>query len=297
MPDRRPRGYQPDWQPRPATQEVLAAVELILGRYAAQLPLTIRQIWYAAVSDGVLAKQERTYKRLVDLLGMARRSGRISWLAIRDGTDTVMEPVAYDGPEGFRRAQLDAARAFRLDRQAGQEARLEVWCDAAGLVPQLATVTDPWGVPVYASAAGLSGKRAAAQRAAVGGHSAVRIMVIGDWDPTGLHLFTALAEDVTAFAALDAPDVTVRFDRLAVTEHQIAAFHLPTAPVKASDRRSFPGTSTTQAEALPPDALAALVRDAISNSRDTGILAEVLDREEAQRRALLHGFPEAAQGG
>ncbi|ORT56839.1 hypothetical protein BKD26_27165 [Streptomyces sp. CB03238] len=116
-------------------------------------------------------------------------------------------------------------------------------------------------------------------------------MVIGDWDPTGLHLFTALAEDVTAFAALDAPDVTMHFDRLAVTEDQIAEFGLPTAPVKASDRRSFPGTSTTQAEALPPDALASLVRDAISRRRDTGILAEVLEREEAQRRALLEGFP------
>ncbi|WP_336320414.1 hypothetical protein [Streptomyces lavendofoliae] len=266
-------------------------MEFILGRYAAQLPLTIRQIWYAAVSEGVLVRQERTYKRLVDLLGMARRSGRISWLAIGDGTDAAVEPVAYDGADGFRRAQLDAARGFRLDRQAGQDARLEVWCDTAGLVPQLATVTDPWGVPVYTSATGLSGKRAAAQRAAGGGHTCVRILVVGDWDPSGLHLFTALAEDVTAFAALDAPDVLVRFDRLAVTERQIAEFRLPTAPVKPSDRRSFPGTSTTQAEAIPPDALAALVRDAISSSRDTEILADVLEREDLQRQALLERFP------
>ncbi|MDN3293291.1 hypothetical protein QWM81_04350 [Streptomyces ficellus] len=290
MPDRRPRGYQPDWQPRPATLELLTAVELILGRYAAHLPLTIRQIWYAAVVGGVLAKQERTYKRLVELLGMARRSGRISWLAIRDDTEAAVEPVAYDGPDGFRRAQLDAARGFRLDRQAGQEARLEVWCDTAGLVPQLAAVTDPWGVPVYAGAGGLSGKRAAARRAAVGGHATVRILVINDWDPGGLHLFTALAEDITAFAALDAPDVTMEFDRLAVTERQVAELGLPTAPVKAGDRRSFPGTSTTQAEALPPDALATLVRDAISGSRDTAVLADVLEREEAERRVLLERF-------
>ncbi|MFF8830969.1 hypothetical protein [Streptomyces sp. NPDC015131] len=291
MPDRRPRGYQPDWQPRPATQELLAAVQLILGRYAAQLPLTIRQIWYAAVADGVLTRQERTYKRLVDVLGMARRSGRVSWLAIGDGTDPAVEPVAYDGPGGFRQAQLEAARGFRLDRQAGQEDRLEVWCASAGLVPQLATVTDPWGVPVYVSAGGLSGKRAAAQRAAAGGHSSVRILVVADWDPSGVHLYTALAEDVTAFAALDAPDVTMRFERLAVTERQIADHRLPTAPVKAGDRRSFPKAATTQAEALPPDVLAALVRDAISGSRDTGVLAEVLEREDVQRRALLERFP------
>ncbi|MFV0131409.1 hypothetical protein ACLGI4_27490 [Streptomyces sp. HMX112] len=293
MPDRRPRGYQPGWQPRPPTVELLAAVEMILGRYAAQLPLTIGQIWYAAVADGVLAKQERTYKRLVDVLGMARRSGRISWLAIRDDTGPAVEPRAYDGPDGFLRALGEAARDYRLDRQAGQEARLEVWCDTAGLAPQLAAVTDPWGVPVYAGTGftSLSGKRAAARRAAAGGHDTVRIMVISDWDPGGLHLFRALQEDIAAFAALDAPDVRMEFERLAVTEAQIAEHALPTAPVKATDRGSFPSTSTTQAESLPPDVLAGLVRGAITRRRDTSVLAEVLDREETQRRTLLEHLP------
>lgn len=45
MPNRRPRGYQPQWKPRARTCELLAAVDRILERYAAQLPLTIRQIF------------------------------------------------------------------------------------------------------------------------------------------------------------------------------------------------------------------------------------------------------------
>ncbi|MEE1753183.1 hypothetical protein [Streptomyces sp. SP18CS02] len=272
---------------------MLAAVELILGRYAAQLPLTIRQIWYAAIAEGFLIRQERTYKRLVEILGMARRSGRISWLAIRDDTQAAVEPLAYDGPDGFRRALVEAALGYRLDRQAGQAARIELWCETPGIVPQLAAVTDPWGVPVYAGTGftSLSGKRAAALRAASGGHEALCILVISDWDPSGLHLFTALAEDIRAFAALDAPDVRMEFERLAVTEEQIAEFRLPTSPVKATDRRSFPGTSTTQAEALPPDVLASLVRDAISRRRDAAVLAEVLEREDVQRRALLERPP------
>ncbi|WP_158828038.1 hypothetical protein [Streptomyces sp. NRRL S-118] len=289
MADRRPRGYQPDWHPRPATQELLAEVEMILGRYAAQMPLTIRQIWYAAVADGALAKQERSYKRLVELLAMARRSGRISWLAIRDDTDQPAEPRTFDGPDGFRRAVADAVHGYRLDRQAGQEARLEVWCEPAGLVPQLAAVTDPWGVPVYAGAVftGLAGKRAAARRAATGGHGAVRIMVISDWDPGREHLFASLAEDIKAFAALDAPDVRMEFEHLAVTEQQIAELRLPTAPVRTGERRPFPGGATTQAEAIPPDALATLVREAISRSCDTEVLAAVLAREDDERHALL----------
>ncbi|MEV4442560.1 hypothetical protein AB0K09_26835 [Streptomyces sp. NPDC049577] len=126
MPDKRPRGYQPWWRPRPRTVELLVAVDRVLDRYAAQLPLTIRQVWYSLISDGVLVKEERTYKRLVEVLGMARRSGRIPWEALRDDTENTAVPVAYAGPADFHQALLEAARAFRLDRQAGQRVRLEV---------------------------------------------------------------------------------------------------------------------------------------------------------------------------
>lgn len=91
----------------------------------------------------------------------------------------------------------------------------------------------------------------------------MRVFVVSDWDQSGVHLFSALAEDVTAFAAVDAPGTEVVFERLAVTEQQIADYGLPTAPPKASDHRSFSGTSTTQAEALPPDVLAAMLKAAI----------------------------------
>ncbi|MEU5241636.1 hypothetical protein ACH4UR_35590 [Streptomyces lydicus] len=51
--------------------------------------------------------------------------------------------------------------------------------------------------------------------------------------------------------------------------------------------RSFSGTSTTQAEALPLDVLAAVLKAAITARRDTRVLAALLEREEAERRRLL----------
>ncbi|WP_434600141.1 hypothetical protein [Streptomyces sp. A5-4] len=118
-------------------------MDRVLARYAAQLPLTIRQVWYSLISDGVLVKEERSYKRLVEVLGMTRRSGRIRWAALRDDTEIRAEPVAYDGPEDFRAALHQAALDFRLDRQAGQRGRLETWSETAGMVDQLVTVADP----------------------------------------------------------------------------------------------------------------------------------------------------------
>ncbi|MCS0636733.1 hypothetical protein NX801_13895 [Streptomyces sp. LP05-1] len=233
----------------------------------------------------MLVEEERTCEGLVALLGMARRSGGISRPAV-SGDAAAAEPLACESPAAFRRARLPAAEGYRLDHQAGQRAGLEVWCDTGGMVPQLAAVADPWDVPVYAGT-GLS-----ARRAATGGHGAARIMVIGDGDPGGAHLFSATAEDVTAFAAADAPDAAPRFDRLAVTGEQTERYDLPAAPVKAGDRRSFPGTATTRAEALPPDAPAALGRESIARHRDTGVLAGVREREGAQRRRLLDELPD-----
>ncbi|MEU6996664.1 DUF3418 domain-containing protein, partial [Streptomyces sp. NPDC046465] len=100
MPDKRARGYQPSWRPRPPTVELLAAVDVILLRYRELLPMSLRQLFYALVSDGVLAKSERAYRRLGEVVGMGRRSGRIPWEAIRDDSGSCREPVpAFTGPD------------------------------------------------------------------------------------------------------------------------------------------------------------------------------------------------------
>lgn len=110
------------------------------------------------------------------------------------------------------------------------------------------------------------------------------VLHLGDLDPSGEHLFTSLAEDVIAFAA--AAGAEVEFERVAVTSEQVTTYNLPTAPPKTTDRRSFSGTATTQAEALPPDILAAIVRQAIETYRDPQAYRQALAREQAERRAI-----------
>ncbi|MFI5978886.1 hypothetical protein [Streptomyces sp. NPDC051452] len=103
----------------------------------------------------------------------------------------------------------------------------------------------------------------------------------------------SLAEDVIAFA--ESAGAGVEFQRVAVTPEQIATYNLPTAPPKATDRRWFSGTTTTQAEALPPDVLASIVREAIEAHRDPALHRQALAREGAECRAIrerLHGCPE-----
>ncbi|MEU8545351.1 hypothetical protein AB0C52_36030 [Streptomyces sp. NPDC048717] len=78
----------------------------------------------------------------------------------------------------------------------------------------------------------------------------------------------------------------VEFERVAVPAEQVAIYNLPTAPPKTTDRRSFSGTATTQAEALPPDILAAIVRQAVETHRDPLLHQRNLEREEIERQAV-----------
>jgi len=77
------------------------------------------------------------------------------------------------------------------------------------------------------------------------------------------------------------------FARVAVTPEQIARFQLPEAPAKQTDKRGDWQGGTVQAEALPPDALAAELRAALHHWTDSEARARALALEEEERAELL----------
>ena len=131
------------------------------------------------------------------------------------------------------------------------------------MVPQIERIADPYGISVQ-SAGGfdsLTCKHDLALK--LGEWPAVEILHIGDYDPSGAHIFSSLAEDVQALARDLGKAGKLMFSRLVVTRRQIDELRLPTAPPKETDRRSFNDTETVQAEAIPPDVLARIVQNAI----------------------------------
>jgi hypothetical protein len=261
-------------------------VQAVLVEYQDYLPLTIRQVFYRLVGNSGYDKTEQAYSRLCETLNRARRSGVIDFQSIRDDGVSAYRPTAYSGVADFRRSIGYIAEGYRRDRQEGQAVRLWVMCEAGGMAPMLARVADEYGVPVLTSGGfdSVTAKHDLAQEIARA-DCAAEILHIGDHDPSGVHLFSALAEDVTAFArGLGAYDV--QFTRLAVTPEQMADMGLLTAPPKKTDRRAFEG-QTTQAEAIPPDVLSQLVRDAITARQCPDVCADMLDIEGAERAGLI----------
>ena len=68
---KRPRGFA-SWNPSGSTLEVLDAVNDVLDEYSANLPLTVRQIFYRLCGRNAIEKTEQGYGRLQEHLVRAR---------------------------------------------------------------------------------------------------------------------------------------------------------------------------------------------------------------------------------
>ena len=110
---------------------------------------------------------------------------------------------------------------------------------------------------------------------------------VGDHDASGVSMFLAYLEEVEAFTRDLGGQAT--FTRLAVIPEQTAAYDLPTAPPKPTDKRAFAG-QTCQAEALAPDVLANILLRAIEERLDRRAYDKVLRREQKIRRELSQRF-------
>jgi hypothetical protein len=313
----RPRGFLPDYKPYAKTRVLLEQVLEVIETYAAELPLTARQIFYRLVATVVYPKTENAYERLQDHLANFRRAGLVGFEVIRDDGATVEAPFEYASPEEFLRIAEELAREGQGVRLAGQPRWVEVWCEAGGMAPQLGRAVGEYGVTVYSSGGfdSVTLKYEAAARIA---DRDVPTMVIhvGDLDRSGLSLAQAAAEDVDAFARSlaagngngDGPlAAPVLFKRAALTIEQAETAGsdggpLDTAPPKSTDKRFswtedgpldvrteaawVEANGTAQAEALPPDVLAAEVRQAVEAELDMQAFAAAGVTEAANREAV-----------
>ena len=195
----RARGYAP-WNPAAESRQLLAEITVQLELWADLWPLTARQLFYGLIGRGVIDKTESNYSRITENLNRARRSGLVSWDAIRDDGARFAEPHQYESVAHFWRSVESSAAGFRLQRQAEQAQHIEVWCEAAGMVPQLQKVARPYGVGVATSGGfdSTTSKYLSAQRFLARDVPTV-VLHVGDLDPSGCSIVDSVAEDVEAF--------------------------------------------------------------------------------------------------
>lgn len=107
-----------------------------------------------------------------------------------------VEPYELADGDAFGEQITALIEASQLQRQDGQPVHLEVWCEAADLMPRVARICGDRGITVFSGSGtdGLKAQKAVADRAA---RRAVQTIVghIGDRDKHGEDMYDALAEN------------------------------------------------------------------------------------------------------
>lgn len=293
----RPRGYIADYSPQAKTMQLLRDAQSVLEEYRSYWPLTLRQIFYRLVSTVAhYPKTEAFYGKLCHHMANARRARIIPFHAIRDdGVSTYGLDDHFNDEEHFLRHVREISQNYKRNKQASQDKHVEVWCEAAGMLPQLFHVAEPYSIPVYSSGGfdSLTSKKRLADRICSIGKKAV-VLHLGDYDPSGVSIFDSVAADVAAFVEADRPwaTVSVEFVRVALRPAQVIAYDLPTAPPKATDTRAKTWEGgTCQLEALPPNVIADILKDAIWKHLDFDQLDKDRAQEEIDRRNIAGALP------
>jgi hypothetical protein len=320
------------YKPKKYGAAILAGAKQVLTEYEAwESPLTVRQVFYRLVAEYGYDKTEGAYGSLVNYIARSRRAyqrrildeiedgasaeeardaainaeGLIPFSWIRDEKGQSIPTHHYEGADDFIETIQSAAKGMKLDRQSDQPRRVELWCEAAGMVPLLTEIGEPYGIRVSSGGGydSVTAKHELARRVVrTWGQEGKETVVlhIGDFDPSGEGMFETLDEDVSEMVWDIANRGAVRFERIALREDQVIEMEIETAPPKPLDSRSRGFVAmhpeavehfgseqiTAQLEALKPPELTELVTAAITERINDAAYQAVLEREEEIREDL-----------
>lgn len=301
---------------------------IIVEYQQAGYKLTLRQLYYQLVSRDVIPNKVAEYDKLSVLLREGRMGGIVDWDAIEDRLRIPKKPSAWDSPADLLHS---AAKQFRLPRMKGQETYLEVWVEKDALSGVLSRVTSPYHIPIlvnrgYSSASAMYDAYQRFKDAAREGAKHVKILYLGDFDPSGVDMIRDIEQRVRelylggegAFERwsvgeskkpnLDRhPEVweTVCKDKLgidfevvsiALTRVQIEQHGPPPNPAKRTDTRfakfeEAHGDTSWEVDALPPEVLNEILTDAIEERIDRELYDRIVLQEQAGTDKLLSLMP------
>lgn len=276
---RRPLGLAA-WKPQARTLPLVEAIGRVLDEYEAFWPLTARQVFYRLIGLGVpIAKTKAGADGVGDKLNRGRRAGLWPWEAIRDeGAVRSRVGGGYNDPAEFWENVRFDAELYNRDLHSGQPRRVIVWCEAAGMVPQIEDACK--GLPVNVrSGGGMNSVTLLYEQAEeiVADERPTVVLYVGDLDEWGQTIEDRVADDLAAFVDdLGGDHDGLRFQTIALLPIQVDG--LPSNPEKPGE---------FQAEALPPDVLAHIVREAVEAEVDAAGVEKARAKEDAEREAIL----------
>lgn len=253
--------------------------------------LTVRQLYYQLVARDVIENTLQSYKRTANLINDAKLAGHMDWDAIEDRTREFLTNPHWVAGSSILRS---AAQSYGQDMWSNQETRVFVVIEKEALIGVLTGTCRKWDVPILAARGYPSGSvlRGFAEEhllPALCAGQRVRVLHLGDHDPSGIDMTRDLIDRLSLFTRHEMDDSDL--DRIALTMDQIDEIKPPENPAKTTDsrfaayRRQY-GTSSWELDALSPQYLNDLLEGHIETWVDPDAWAEKSAEVDAVRNDL-----------
>ncbi|EAD5177823.1 hypothetical protein EQN71_12845 [Listeria monocytogenes] len=268
---------------------LIEKVNQIIKEYHRQgYELTLRQVYYQLVANGIIENKERSYKNLGSLISNARLAGLIDWNAIVDRTRFLRGFNYETSPED---AIKRLSQRYGTDPWAGQKNHVEVWVEKDALVDIVGQASNKLNVDYFScrgyvsqSAMFRSARRLADWQLA---GKDITILHLGDHDhdPSGIDMSRDIEERLATFGIF--PDVK----RIALNMDQVDEYTPVPNPTKLSDSRAADyisqfGYESWELDALQPRIIDDLISGHINPLIDWDLMESVKEECEEERRQL-----------
>jgi hypothetical protein len=284
-----------------AKQPFLDAVKNVISQRKQFWPLSDRQIHYALLNSPPLKhaskptsrydNSPRSYKALTELLTRARIEGEIPMEAIGDETRPVTEWRTYQSTRQFLQKELDDfLKNYWRDHLQSQPNHIELVVEKNTVTSIIKPVAMEYCLRLTSGRGfcSLPPRYEMLQRFEKSGKEKLVILFLSDFDPEGEEIPHSFARSLRD--DFDLPEERIVPVKVALTAQQVREFNLP--PILQA-KKSSPnyqkfvkkyGTDAFELEAIPPETLQDLTRQAIDSVLDV----EAFNKERDAEREDAH---------
>ena len=280
---------------------MMDAIERVLKELRKFWPLSVRQVHYALLNikplkhaskpNSTYENDRPSYQDLSSLLTRARLAGLVPWEALADPTRPVTNWKCFQSAGDFLREEVDDfATDYRRDLLQSQPNHIEIVGEKLTVQSIIRPIAGIYRIPMmigrgYCS---IDPLHELAERYRQSGKDKLIVLMLSDFDPDGEQIAGSFAK--TLRDDFHIPDVVPI--KVAITAAHVATYNLPPsmlAKTTSANHGKFlkaHGKFAYELEALTPDVLQKLLREAIDSVIDVDAFNKEIDLEKSDAQSL-----------
>lgn len=276
------------------TRGFLLAAQRVIELERPYWPLTVRRVHYLLLNDpplthekkpeSVYTNEQKSYKKLSDLLIRARLTGDVDMNSIEDETRPITTVTTWTDAAAFVKDETrHFLRGYRRDLLRGQQNHIEILVEKNAIRRHIETVAEEYGIPCstgrgYSS---LTPRWELVKRFVHSKKARLVLLILSDFDPDGEEIAASFPRSLRDDFGIS----NLTAHKVALSGDDVREYNLPCnmdAKPSSPNYKKFVerhGVHVAELDAAPVTLLQDKLREAIQACLDMEIFRAELDKE------------------